>query len=112
MAAVLMGTATINAQTVTPPYLNEFASSIGDMKVINTDADSPSFIFSSYGGNSYGGGVTYTGNSTYKADDYLVSPALEVKEGNIYTISFMSMARGFLRDAFTAFFVISLKLMR
>ena len=89
MAAVLMGTATINAQTVTPPYLNEFASSIGDMKVINTDADSPSFIFSSYGGNSYGGGVTYTGNSTYKADDYLVSPALEVKEGNIYTISFM-----------------------
>ena len=52
MAAVLMGTATINAQTVTPPYLNEFASSIGDMKVINTDADSPSFIFSSWGGDS------------------------------------------------------------
>lgn len=89
MAAVLMGTATINAQSVIPPYLNDFATSIGDMKVINTEEESPSFIFSSYGGNSWGGGVTYTGNANYSADDYLVSSGIEVNEGLVYTISFL-----------------------
>lgn len=84
-----MGTATINAQTVTPPYLNEFATSIGDMKVVNAEEESPSFIFNSYGGNNWGGGVSYTGNADYKADDYLVSSGMEVEEGMVYTISFL-----------------------
>lgn len=89
IVAVLMGTATLSAQGVVPPYSNTFSSSLGDMKVKNTEEGSPSFIFSSYGGNSYGGGVTYTGNANYGADDYLITPALEVEEGKVYTISFL-----------------------
>lgn len=89
MAAVLLGTAAMQAQGVVPPYRNEFASSLGDMKVVNAEEESPAFIFSSWGGYSYGGGVTYTGAATYAADEYLVTPAMEVTEGSIYTISYM-----------------------
>lgn len=77
------------AQTQELPYLQDFSSGFGDMTVINKDESSPTFITTQYNGYSYGPGISYTGSADYTADDYIVSPALNIEAGKVYTVTLM-----------------------
>lgn len=88
-AVLLLWGAAAPSNAVPLPYTQDFASGLGDMTVKNVLDNSPTFITSPYGGYSYGPGIVYVGSSEYTADDYITSPVIQVKAGNVYTVSVM-----------------------
>ncbi len=85
--AALLGSATAVAQGAALPYSQGFASSLGDMTVVNVEDGSPTFTHTSYYGKDWGGGAQYIGSASYAANDYLLSPSLALEAGKVYAVS-------------------------
>ena len=84
--AALLGSATAVAQGTALPYNQGFASSLGDMTVVNVEDGSPTFTHTSYYGKDWGGGAQYIGSASYAANDYLLSPSLALEAGKVYAV--------------------------
>ena len=75
------------AQEANNSYEQNFESKMGDMNIVNIDEASPTFAHSSYYGYNYTGGTVYNGSSSFQADDYLVTPGIQLEAGNVYDFS-------------------------
>ncbi|MCF0220226.1 MAG: hypothetical protein HUK14_10640 [Muribaculaceae bacterium] len=77
------------AATATIPYLNTFDTEAEqlEVRVIDNNKDNCTFTFNQQF-DGYGYSAHYTYNAKNKADDYVVFPAMELKAGTIYSLTF------------------------
>lgn len=85
-----LGSVAVNGQeTLTPPYTQDFysTSDFNTMTVIDANSDGNTWTYASYDPISWSSAGRYTGSTDNSADDWMITPALELKAGYIYKFS-------------------------
>ena len=85
-----LGSVAVNGQeTLTLPYTQDFyySSDFNKMTVIDANSDGNTWTYASYDPYNYSPSGRYIGNATNGADEWIVTPALELKAGYTYKFS-------------------------
>ena len=92
---VLFGTNSFFGAGLTPPYLQSFSdyNSLSTMTVVNGEDGSPTWTrySSSQVPVLFSPAAGYAGDAGFAADDWLVTPALELQAGFVYEFSFTTV---------------------
>ncbi len=85
-----LGSVAVNGQeTLTPPYTQDFysTSDFNTMTVIDANSDGNTWTYASYDPYNYSPSGRYIGAAKNGADEWMITPALELKAGYIYKFS-------------------------
>lgn len=88
-ALLFLGSAAIYGQT-TPPYTQDFyaSSDFQLMTLIDGNNDGNTWTHASYDPLTWSAAARYTGSASSPADDWMITPGLELKAGYSYKFSF------------------------
>lgn len=89
-AFLALGSAAVNGQeTLTPPYTQDFyySSDFNTMTIIDANNDGNTWTYASYDPVSWSPCGRYTGLTDNGADEWIITPALELKAGYTYKFS-------------------------
>lgn len=85
-----LGSVAVNGQeTLTPPYTQDFysTSDFNTMTVIDANSDGNTWTYASYDPYNYSPSGRYIGAAENGADEWMITPALELKAGYTYKFS-------------------------
>ena len=87
-----LGNVAVNGQETiaTPPYTQDFYASadFNTMTIVDANEDGNTWTYASYDPVTYSPAARYTGSASTSANDWMISPALELKAGYVYNFSF------------------------
>lgn len=88
-AFLALGNVAVNGQeTLTPPYTQYFyESDFNTMTIIDANSDGNTWTYASYDPITWSSAGRYIGSTDNGADEWMITPALELKAGYIYKFS-------------------------
>ncbi|MBQ7941782.1 MAG: choice-of-anchor J domain-containing protein [Muribaculaceae bacterium] len=86
-AFLALGSAAVNGQeTTTPPYTQWF-DDLSELTIIDANSDGNTWTLASYDPITWSSAGRYTGSTDNGADEWMITPALELKAGYTYKFS-------------------------